>query len=226
MAMQYLHKVDIVDCKHHHDGTWFMIRVPDWFAEIEKIPKEAELRLNDGRSISVKQRMFIYALFGDIRKATGQPINQIKETLKTYFVEEFECKPFSLSDVDMTTAREFIEHTLSFMFEYDIPLSPKVHALAKEVNNYLYLCLIHRKCAACGKKADIHHVDAVGMGRDRTKIDHTKHRLIALCSKKCHKEAHDIGWITFKEKHHVDGIKVNQETVKKLEYRSDKNVYH
>ena len=101
------------------------------------------------------------------------------------------------------------------MFKWDIAINPKVVVLAREVNNFLYLCLMHRKCAVCGRHADIHHVDAVGSGRDRNKVDHTKLRMVALC-REHHQETHTIGWLTFKSKYHVEGILLNEESLKEL----------
>jgi hypothetical protein len=116
----------------------------------------------------------------------------------------------------MTTARYFIESILEFCFEWEVPFATKTHELAKEVGNYLYLCLLHRKCAVCGKKqAHIHHVDAVGSGRNRNEIDHTQLRLIALCAEH-HQETHTIGWGTFSERYKVAGIKLNEQIIKRL----------
>jgi len=188
--------------------------VPD-YDPMKKMPRKCEIRLDDGRYISNDQRRLLYALFRDIAYYTGHLLDEIKEIIKVEFMLDCKKNYFSLSDTDMTTAREFIEFALEFIFMHGIPLSKKVHTMAKEVNNYLYLCLVHRSCALCGERAEIHHADVIGMGRDRTKIDHTKHRLIALCTKH-HQEAHTIGWLTFKTKHFVDGIKVDEYTIKKI----------
>ena len=51
---------------------------------------------------------------------------------------------FSLSNVDMKIAREFIEYILEFMFLWDVPINLKVVILARS-QYFLYLCLVHRK---------------------------------------------------------------------------------
>ncbi|HHQ0037340.1 TPA: putative HNHc nuclease, partial [Listeria monocytogenes] len=66
-----------------------------------------------------------------------------------------------------------------------------------------------------GRRGEIHHVDPVGAGRDRRNYDHSKSRLICL-SREMHTEAHQIGWLTFKSKYHVDGIILSPEAVKEL----------
>jgi len=204
-------------------GTWFKCYVPEELKEeyLERMQRddglwEIGVNIYDPRKISNNQRRLLYALFRDIGNYTGDAVMDVKENLKIEFMVDCEKDYFSLSDTDVTTAREFTEYILAFMFNHDIPFNIKILPLVKEVNNYLYLCLVHRKCAVCGKKgAQIHHVDAVGAGRDRTKIDHTQHRLIALCANH-HEQAHKIGWLTFSKRYIVDGIRVTEETVKKL----------
>ena len=105
---------------------------------------------------------------------------------------------------------------MNFCFEWDIPLDANTVDMAREINNYLYLCLLHRKCAICGEKGDIHHhTNLIGMGGDRNHHDHTKSDLICLC-RTHHTECHQIGHKTFEKKYKVRGIKVNEVTAKKL----------
>ena len=195
-------------------GTYLVVHIPDW-APKYNLADHCELRFDDGRQISVDQRRLLYALFRDISWWSGHDIEEIKTYLKIDFMIDCKQDYFSLANTDMTTARKFIEYVLEFVFKHAIPLKHKVKNLAKEVNNYLYLCIVNRSCAECGNYADIHHADAIGMGRDRSGIDHAKHKLIALC-RKHHNEVHSIGWLTFREKYHLDGIKVDAETIKRI----------
>ena len=76
---------------------------------------------------------------------------------------------------------------------------------AEEIGKYLYMCLEHRKCAICNDKAEVHHLDAVGMGRDRNNIVHVGMNAIALC-RKHHIQAHNMGKNEFLKQYHVYGI--------------------
>jgi hypothetical protein len=69
-------------------------------------------------------------------------------------------------------------------------------------------------CAICNKKAEVHHVDVVGMGANRNKIVHLGMRAIALC-RKHHNEAHTRGQAFFDD-YHVYGIKLDQYLCDKL----------
>lgn len=213
-----MHKAVFWDYQVDSRGAWLRCHIPNELIDERFIATvmRGEIRVDDGRRISSEQRKKIYALCRDISVYTGHDVEDLKENiLKIGFMIKEDRDYFSLSDVDMTTARYFIEYILEFCFEWDVPLDEKTVALAKEVNNYLYLCLRYRRCAVCGRYADVHHVDAVGSGRNRNKVDHAKLRMIALC-REHHQETHTIGWLTFRSKYHVEGILLNEKSLKEL----------
>ena len=213
-----MHKAIFWDYQIDERGAWLKCHIPNNSIEERFLMEvmQGELRIDDGRRISSDQRKKIYALIKDIGNHTGHHPEYLKEHLKYEFMSREDRDYFSLSNVDMTTARYFIESILEFCFEWEVPFATKTHELAKEVGNYLYLCLLHRKCAVCGKShAHIHHVDAVGSGRNRNEIDHTQLRLIALCAEH-HQETHTIGWGTFNKRYKVAGIKLNEQSIKRL----------
>ena len=206
------------DYQEDERGAWVKCHIPNEIIDERFISEvmRGEVKIDDGRRISSDQRKKIYALIKDISNHTGHHPEYLKEHMKYEFMAQEDREYFSLSNVDMTTARYFIESILEFCFEWEVPFATKTNELAKEIGNYLYLCLLHRKCAICGKKnAHIHHVDAVGSGRNRNEVDHTQLRLIALCAEH-HQETHTIGWETFNKKYKVAGIKVNAQTIKRL----------
>ncbi len=112
--------------------------------------------------------------------------------------------------------RNYIEFILNVCFEWEVPLNQKTVDLAREINNYLFLCLKYRKCAVCGNKADIHHHEnLVGMGMDRAKHNHEDSRYIGLC-RIHHNECHNIGHKTFEDKYKLAAIKLNEKSIKEL----------
>ncbi len=213
-----LEKAIFFDYHETEKGAWFKVHVPGWFAPKKLIQKfmQGGIQLDDGRRISAKQRKLIYALFKDISLYTGYEVEELKELLKIDFMIDKDRDYFSLSDVEIEVATEFIEYILEFMFAFDVPINKKVVVLAREVNNFLYLCLIHRKCAVCGYHADIHHHEnLVGMGMDRAKHNHEDSRYIALC-RVHHNECHNIGHKTFEDKYKITAIKLNEAAIKEL----------
>lgn len=179
------------------------------FQIIKQNITECEIRLDDGRTISADQRKKIYATMRDISEYTGYLPEQVKAIAKYDFIAKTGCEYFSLSNTNMSTAREFLEYLIEFCIENDIP--SKDNSLldrSPDIARYLYCCLANKKCAICGKKADLHHVDHVGAGRNRKEIVHKGMRVEPLC-RIHHNECHNIGQQTFNEKYHIFGIKLD-----------------
>ena len=190
-------------------GTDIIVHVPDQKLGrmlTDKSIKTAELRLDDGRTISSDQRKKAYATINDIALYTGYLPEQEKEWLKYYHISRTGAPYISLSDCSMDEAREFINTILEYAIEEGIPLSEAAVMRADDIGKYLYFCLIHKKCAVCGMPGEIHHVDAIGMGRNRRKVDDSKCRKICLC-RKHHTIAHQRGMRAFEQIYHVYGIK-------------------
>lgn len=210
-------KVTLYDFEHRGEGTYFSCYVPtrlnlNEFGNLVS----GDLLINDSRMISRPQQKKIYAMIGDIADYTGHHVEFLKSYLKSEYIAVHGGEWFSLGYVDMTTARKFIEFILYVCFEWEVPLSAKTVDLAREINNYLYLCLVHRKCAVCGSYADIHHHEnLVGMGMDRAKHNHEDSRYIALC-RVHHNECHNIGHKTFENKYKITAIKLNSRVIKEL----------
>ncbi|MCI5892251.1 MAG: putative HNHc nuclease [Clostridiales bacterium] len=189
--------------------------VDDMLCHIKKLKIQyAELRLNDGRRITSGQRKKIFAIIGDICAWTGDIPEYMRQVLTWYFRSEADVDDFSLSDIDMTTATEFISFLINFCFTHDIPTRDTLLNNCDDIHRYLYMCLYHRKCAVCNDHADVHHIDRVGMGRDRNKINHLGLKAVALC-RKHHTEIH-IGEQEFLNKYHIFGIALNKELCERL----------
>ena len=65
------------------------------------------------------------------------------------------------------------------------------------------------------KKASVLTFEAVGMGRNRNKIDHSKHRFMCL-RRDYHIEQHTIGLEAFCEKYKIIPIKLTPQQVKEF----------
>lgn len=220
----YFSKITAV--KETEDGTDLIITIPGEKVG-RKISKykiqgkegvDAELRINDGRTITINQRKKIYATIRDISSFIGDNPEFLKEYLKYDYCAATGEEYFSLSDCSVTTAREFINHILEFILEWDIPLSEEALKRTDDIDKYLYMCIKYRRCCITGKKsADIHHVEGsrVGMGRNRKKIDHSNLELMAL-SREWHNKVHQEGEEEIFNNYKIYGIKVDRETLKYL----------
>lgn len=195
-----------------NSGTHLQIKIPDKdisYCITDKKAKYGELRIDDGRHISALQRKKIYATIRDISDWTGYVPEEQKEWLKFLHTEQTGEPYFSLSNCSMDTAREFINTILEYALKEGVPLSEEGVYRTDDIGRYLYFCLKHKKCAICGLPGEIHHVDTIGMGRDRKQVDDSDYRKICLC-RKHHTIAHARGMDALEKMYHVYGIKFNE----------------
>lgn len=176
--------------------------------------KIADFYLRDGRTLSDEQRRKIFAIFRDIAEYSYDNPERIKEVLSWDFRELYDYDDFSLSPrrdnaLSMSQARELISFLLDFCLYNGVPMRQRITDRTDDIANAMYLCLKHRKCAVCGRPADVHHIDSIGMGRDRERVIHKGLQAIALC-RIHHTEAHRTGWRGFSEKYHVCGVKLDE----------------
>ena len=205
--------VELHKYRETSSGTVLIIHIPEQIGELllKKCIRTAEIRLDDGRHISAAQRKKIYATIRDIADYTGYMPEEEKEWLKYLHISRTGDAYFSLSTCSMDTAREFINTILEYAIEHGIPLSERGVDRADDIGKYLFYCLKHKKCAVCGRDGEIHHVDAIGMGRDRKTVDDSNSRKICLC-RTHHTIAHRRGMKAFEQMYHVYGIVIQADS--------------
>lgn len=186
----------------------------------QKKVRTVEVRLDDGRTISAAQRRKVFAIIRDISLWSGHEPEYLRGYLEWDYCLKTGSEPFSLSTVDMSTARDFITYLITFCFTHDVPTKDTLLNETDDIGKYLYLCLEHRKCAICNAPAQVHHVDRIGMGRDREEVVHVGLRAIALCPIH-HDEAHRDEHRLF-QWHHIYGIKLDEYICKRLRLRTKK----
>ncbi|CDX01265.1 Protein of unknown function (DUF968) [Desulfitobacterium hafniense] len=180
-----------------------------------------EIIVADGRRISPDQRKKIYATFADISNYTGHTTEELKSIMKTLYIANTGEKWFSLSDVDMTTASDFLQYIIDFCLENGIPTKDSYLDRSPDISRFLYMSLATRTCALCSKKAEVHHSgeDRVGMGRNRLKISHLGLQAVALCAEhhRLGKGAiHNIPEAEFYDMHHIYPIRLDEHLCKQL----------
>lgn len=196
------------------------VRDTDRLAELDKNSSGVvSLLFDDERSVSVKQRNFAFGIIRDIANASigGSDADyeqKIYDHFKSDMAKFYGVENFSLSHGkgNMSDANLLISLLLEFCLYHNVPLSYRpLDVLADPyIKKFEYRCLLKKMCVICGHKADHHHITGskVGMGNDRTKINHKGRRLIALC-----REHHDLFHHEEKErmaKYHLQGVPVDE----------------
>nr|WP_325191341.1 putative HNHc nuclease [uncultured Selenomonas sp.] len=174
------------------------------------------VELVDERHISADQRKKAYVLISYIAAWWGYtPLEAMKEMLKLMFVGEAETlrRSFSLSDCDMTTARLFITYLIDFCLLHGVDVGEPLYQLSEDIPRYVWACLMNKRCAVCGRKAELHHVDAVGMGRNRKEICHIGMRALPLC-REHHTEIHSIGQEDFLRRYIIEPVRIDERIAK------------
>lgn len=198
-----------------------LIRAPydDWLTMTRRDFKEVLVQPIDSRPLSDKQRRMCYALLREISDYTGQGADATKEWMKIKFLsddmEQTADKIFSLSSAPMSLVCAFQRYLIRFILEWDIPCSFPLLEYVDDVQDYIYSCLVNKKCCICGAPTDLHHVQRVGMGRDRTDIIHEGMEVLPLC-REHHAEAHTMPDAAFFEKYHIPGGIVMDKTLCRL----------
>ena len=174
------------------------------------------VELVDKRHISADQRKKAYVLISYIAAWWGYtPLEAMKEMLKLMFIGEAETlrRTFSLSDCDMTTARLFITYLIDFCILHGVDVGEPLYQLSEDIPRYVWACLMNKRCAVCGRKAELHHVDAVGMGRNRKEICHVGMRALPLC-REHHTEIHRTGQKDFLKRYFLEPVRIDERVAK------------
>lgn len=211
------------------DGTAVIkAKIPNIEQALRRGFLKVEIILWDGRRISCTQRRKCYALLGEIAEytdgiRTAETVDEQKRLLKMEFMlrrmEATERRMFSLSDCDMSTAREFITYLIDFIIANDIPTRARLIDNCDDIAAYMYACTMHRKCAVCGRPADIHHCEGsrIGAGADRKKAHQLGREVLPLCRvhhTECHSD--EAGFI---KKYHLQKVKLDEALCKRLKFK-------
>ena len=188
----------------------------DWYTMTKRGYKECLVQPLDARPLSDRQRKMCYALLREISDYTGQDVHSAKEYLKLRFLSddfgETADRIFSLSNAPMSLVCAFQRYLVRFIVEYDIPCRVPLLEYVDDVPDYIYACLIAKKCCITGRPAELHHIDRVGMGRNRDDIIHEGMEVLSLC-REMHQEAHTMSDREFFEKYHLPGGVVMDKTL-------------
>lgn len=212
-----MNKGKIVDLRE--DGTAVIHCHVDIGQVIHRQVKECYVDLIDSRPLSGKQRRMCYALINAIAEWSGSTTEEVKQAFKLEFwaehIDTLADKIFSLANAPMSLVAEFQRFLVQFILANDVPLKFPLLEYADDIEHYLYMCLVHKKCAICGRRADLHHVDAIGMGNDRSDVQHLGREVLSLC-REHHNELHTIGNMEFFNKYHLPGGIQADKTILKI----------
>lgn len=121
--------------------------------------KECEVGFTDGRKISVNQRKYIYSLIKDVAESVGLGNEPMKEALKNQFCLQTGAKDFSLSTVDMSTAKDFLNFLVEFCVDNEIATRVPLSSISDSSYRYTYACCMNNKCCLTGKQGVVYDIE-------------------------------------------------------------------
>lgn len=191
------------------EQNYALVAVPyEWVTASHRQYKECLVQFIDSRPLSDKQRKMCYALLREIGEYTGMGTDRAKEIMKIKFMaddlEQTADQIFSLSNAPMSLVCAFQRFLVRFILDWDIPCRFPLLEYVDDVPDYIHSCLIAKKCCITGHPAELHHIDRVGMGRDRTDICHEGMEVLPL-TRELHQEAHTMTNQDFFDKYHLPG---------------------
>lgn len=204
------------------DARYLTVRVPYTPEYVSKDMHKAVVFLMDGRKHSRDQHGKVFALLGEIAMWAGYKYtDEINGDMKRAFLlarfDELSAaaiKSFSMSDGDVSTVSMYIQYLIDFVLEHNIPTKRPITELCEDIQQAVYSAMMHKRCIVCGKKADLHHVDRVGMGNNRREICHIGMRALPLC-REHHTEAHQHGDAVLMDKYHLEPVVIDEKIAKK-----------
>lgn len=176
----------------------------------EGVTLPVDITILDGRKLSDKQRKFIFALVNAYGYETGLDREEFRAVIMQTAYDVKLANSTSLRDYTMTEGNNLITLIISVLIDKNIPISGQLIS----DNEYhfseqqMYMLCLKRSCCICGRRAELHHVDAVGM-RNRNKISHIGMRMLPLC-REHHTQCHGVGNKTFIERHHLTPCVVDE----------------
>ena len=181
---------------------------PDFPTLTRREYDKVSITLHDSRPLSGKQRRSCYAMLGEISEWSGQEKEEIKQLLKLQFwtseLWQTADSLFSLSNAPVSVVAAFQSWLARFIVANDVPTKRQMLDYVDDIPNYVYACLCKKKCCICGKRADLHHIERVGMGRNREEIIHEGMEVLPLC-REHHEQAHTMPDEDFFNLYHLNG---------------------
>ena len=180
---------------------------------VDHLSDEVTVVWQDNRNRTPEQNRKAWALMTEIADFQGQEKETTYREQALAFTEKsleiLQGRLFHLSTATVSEARAFITMLIEIIVEYGIPTKEPLYTMCEDIERYIYACLMNKKCCICGKKADLHHVDQVGMGYNRETKPQLGALVIPLC-REHHREYHSIGRTAFEQKYIVKPIPMTE----------------
>jgi len=185
---------------------------------VDNLSDDVTILWHDSRMRTAEQNRKAWALMTEI--ATFQ-VQDKEETYREQSIsftaknmEMLQGKLFHLSQATVSEASAFINMLVEIILEYEIPTKEPLYTMCEDIQRYVYLCLMNKRCCITNRRSELHHVDAIGMGYNRHEKPQIGARVISL-SPEYHREIHNIGNEAFFAKYHIEPVRMDERLAEK-----------
>lgn len=163
----------------------------------------------DTRSIREEQRAFFFAVAKPTAEFCGYTPEELKDIIYSDFESKYGYRPTLSLKGNRDDANKLIEILLTVVIDLGLAFGLDLSKYdPQEIEHWEHTAIKNKFCVICGKQpADVAHVKAIGMGRNRDKVKFSESLAFSLC-REHHNEQHSLGIESFKNKYHIYGVKV------------------
>lgn len=184
---------------------------------VDHLADEVTVFWHDSRQRSLEQIRKAFALMTEIGNHQGQSAEAVyieqRDAFGLEFMEQLNNQFFHLSTATMSEASAFINYLINLIIAHGIQTREPILALCEDIPKAVYACLLNKRCIICGRKSEIHHVDAIQMGFSRREKPQIGARVLPLAPE-YHREIHNIGNDAFMAKYHVEPVRMDERLAK------------
>jgi len=184
---------------------------------VDNLADDVTILWHDSRDKTPEQLRKAWALMTEIAAFQGEDKESVYREQSLEFssrnMETLQGMLFHLSTATVSEASAFISMLVEIIVEYGIPTKEPLLNLCEDIERYIYVCLLNKKCCICGRKAELHHVSQIGMGYNRREKPQIGALVLPLATE-YHREYHNIGRTAFEEKYHVVPVRFDERLAK------------
>lgn len=180
---------------------------------VDNLSDEVTVQWHDNRLRSDEQNRLAWQLMTYIGDEYGTSKEEVYEQQRFEF-SAVHGGDFHLSTATMRDASAFIDVLVGIIIKEGVQMPKPLWEICDDITYAVYISLYYKKCCVCGRRgADLHHVDAVGMGYNRQTKPQIGNRVLSLC-REHHSELHSIGNEAFMHRYHLEPVTLDERLAK------------
>lgn len=187
---------------------------------VDNLSDDVTILWHDARHITPSQMNLAWLLMTDIAVDTAGSKDYKEDVYKQQRLdftnrnlELLQGRLFHLSEATVSEASAFINMLVEIIIENGIETRKPLREMCEDIQHMVYVSLLNKKCAVCNRKAELHHVDAIGMGYSRREKPQIGARVLPLAHE-YHMEIHNIGNDAFMAKYHLEPVRLDDRLAK------------